>query len=72
MRAAVTDAIAFQRDLHEQEEEDARRAILTAGCEVVELDSDAHAAFVAAVQPLLRDARGQYGEELFALAGAAK
>jgi TRAP-type C4-dicarboxylate transport system substrate-binding protein len=72
MRAAVTDAIAFQRDLHEQEEEDARHAILAAGCEVVELDSDGHAAFVAAVQPLLRAARGQYGEELFALARGAK
>jgi TRAP-type transport system periplasmic protein len=72
MRAAVTDAIAFQRDLHEQEEEDAHRAILAAGCEVVELDRDGHAAFVAEVQPLLREARGQYGEELFALAERAK
>jgi TRAP-type transport system periplasmic protein len=68
MRAAVNDAVAFQRDLHEHEEEDARRAILAAGCEVVELDGDEHAAFVAAVQPLLREARGQYGEELFELA----
>ncbi|HEY6259123.1 MAG TPA: TRAP transporter substrate-binding protein [Xanthobacteraceae bacterium] len=71
MRAAVQDAIAFQRDLHEHEEEDARRAIEAAGCEVVELDGDQHAAFVAAVQPLLREARGEYGEELFGLAGAS-
>jgi len=71
MRAAVTEAIAFQRDLHEREEEDARRAIEAAGCEVVELGADEHAAFVAAVQPLLREARAQYGEELFALAATA-
>jgi TRAP-type C4-dicarboxylate transport system substrate-binding protein len=68
-RAAVAEAIAFQRDLHEREEEDARRAIEAAGCEIVELDGDQHAAFVAAVQPLLREARGQYGEDLFKLAG---
>jgi TRAP-type C4-dicarboxylate transport system substrate-binding protein len=68
MRAAVTDAIAFQRDLHEREEEDARRAIEAEGCEVVELTGDQHAAFVAAVQPLLREARAEYGEELFRLA----
>jgi TRAP-type C4-dicarboxylate transport system substrate-binding protein len=71
MRAAVKEAIAFQRDLHEQEEKEARQAIEAAGCEVTQLDADEHAAFVAAVQPLLRDARGQYGEALFALAGAA-
>jgi TRAP-type C4-dicarboxylate transport system substrate-binding protein len=69
MRAAVAEAIAFQRDLHEHEEEDARRAIEDAGCEVVELEAGQHAAFVAAVQPLLREARGQYGEDLFRLAG---
>jgi TRAP-type C4-dicarboxylate transport system substrate-binding protein len=61
MRAAVTEAIAFQRDLHVREEEDA--------CEIVELDGDQHAAFVEAVQPLLREAREQYGEGLFELAG---
>jgi TRAP-type C4-dicarboxylate transport system substrate-binding protein len=71
MRAAVKEAIAFQRDLHEQEEKEARGVIEAAGCEVMELVADQHAAFVAAVQPLLREARGQYGEELFALAGAA-
>jgi len=68
MRAAVVEAIAFQRELHEHEEEDARRAIEAAGCEIVELSPDQHAAFVAAVQPLLREARGQYGDGLFELA----
>jgi TRAP-type transport system periplasmic protein len=68
MRAAVKDAIAFQRDLHEQEEEEARAAIAGAGCELVGLTADEHAAFVAAVQPLLREAREQFGKELFGLA----
>ena len=70
MRAAVQEAIAFQRDLHVREEEDARRAIEAEGCEIVELDADQHAAFVAAVQPLLREARGRYGQGLFELAKA--
>jgi TRAP-type C4-dicarboxylate transport system substrate-binding protein len=71
MRAAVAEAIAFQRDLHVREEEDARRAIETEGCEIVELSADQHAKFVAAVQPLLREARAQYGDDLFELAGAS-
>src|ERR1700676_55549 len=57
MRVAVAEAIAFQRDLHVREEVDARRAIEAAGCEIVELSADQHAEFVAAVQPLLREAR---------------
>src|SRR5260221_805833 len=40
MRSAVTDAIAFQRDLHVREEEEARTAIAAAGCEVAELTAD--------------------------------
>ena len=38
MREAVTAAVAFQRELHVQEEEDARaRRSWTQGCEIVEL-----------------------------------
>jgi TRAP-type transport system periplasmic protein len=70
MRAAVQEAIAFQRDLHEHEEEEARRAIEAAGCEIVELTAEQHAAFVAAAQPLLREARGEYGDGLFGLVPA--
>src|SRR3954463_992054 len=33
MRSAVTDAIAFQRELHVREEEDARKAIEAEGCD---------------------------------------
>jgi TRAP-type C4-dicarboxylate transport system substrate-binding protein len=67
MRAAVQEAIAFQRELHEHEEDDARRAIEAAGCEIVDLTEDQHTAFAAAVQPLLRDARREYGDGLFGL-----
>src|SRR5260370_487227 len=60
MRSAVTDAIAFQRDLHVREEEDARAAIAAAGCEIIELTADQHNAFAAAVQPICGEARGAY------------
>jgi TRAP-type C4-dicarboxylate transport system substrate-binding protein len=70
MRGAVQEAIAFQRDLHVREEEDARRAMEAAGCEIVELTPDQHSAFVAAVQPLLREAREEYGDDLFGLVPA--
>jgi len=68
MRSAVTDAIAFQRELHVQEEADARKAIETEGCDIVELTSKEHDAFAAAVQPLLDEAQGTYGRELLDLA----
>ena len=37
MREAVTAAVAFQRELHVEEEEDARKAIEAEGCAIVEL-----------------------------------
>jgi tripartite ATP-independent transporter DctP family solute receptor len=67
MQSAITDAIAFQRELHEQEEEDARKAIAAQGCEIVELSAAEHAAFVAAVAPLSNDARATFGRALFDL-----
>jgi len=70
MQRAVKDAIVFQRDLHVREEADARRAIEAAGCEIVELTSGEHEAFVAAVRPIYGEAREQYGEELFELVEA--
>jgi tripartite ATP-independent transporter DctP family solute receptor len=71
MRDAVTEAIAFQRDVHEREEEEARAAIAAADCEIAELTTAAHEAFAAAVQPLYGEARQHYGDELLALAGVA-
>jgi tripartite ATP-independent transporter DctP family solute receptor len=69
MQRAVTDAIAFQRDLHVREEEDARQAIEAAGGEIVTPTPAQHEAFVAAVQPLIADAHRQYGKDLLALVG---
>jgi TRAP-type transport system periplasmic protein len=68
MRAAVTDAIAFQRALHVEEEDAARSAIAAQGCEIVELTAAEHHVFAAAVAPLLDEARATFPRELFALA----
>jgi TRAP-type C4-dicarboxylate transport system substrate-binding protein len=70
MRSAVQDAIAFQRELHVGEEEDARRAIAAAGCEIVELTPDQHDAFATAVKPIYGEARQHLGEGLFELVAA--
>jgi tripartite ATP-independent transporter DctP family solute receptor len=67
MQAVVTQAVAFQRKLAVEEHEQSRKIIEEAGCEIVELNAQEHAAFVAAVQPLLNDARKMYGEEMFKL-----
>jgi TRAP-type C4-dicarboxylate transport system substrate-binding protein len=67
MRAAVTEAVAFQRQLAVEEHEVSRKIITDAGCEIVELAPQEHAAFVAAVHPLTADARKMYGDEMFKL-----
>jgi TRAP-type C4-dicarboxylate transport system substrate-binding protein len=72
MRAAVKAAIAFQRDLHVREEEEAWHTIAGAGCELAELTADEHRGFVSAVDPIYGEARKQYGERLFDLVAAAK
>jgi tripartite ATP-independent transporter DctP family solute receptor len=65
MQSAVSEAVAFQRRLAVEEHDESRKIIEEAGCEIVELTSKEHAAFVAAVQPLLTDAHTMYGEEMF-------
>jgi TRAP-type C4-dicarboxylate transport system substrate-binding protein len=70
MREVVTAAVAFQRGLHVEEEEDARKAIAAQDCAVVELSGGEHDAFAAAVKPLMDEARGTYGAELFNLVAA--
>jgi TRAP-type C4-dicarboxylate transport system substrate-binding protein len=65
MQHAVTDAVAYQRDLAIEEHTQSRQAIEAAGCEIVELTPAEHDAFVAAVQPLLADAHRIYGEAMF-------
>ena len=65
MQRAAAEAVTFQRKLAEEEHEQSRKIIEDAGCEIVELDAKEHAAFVAAVQPLLADGRTMYGEAMF-------
>src|SRR5215470_10088923 len=67
MAAAVTAAVAFQRELHVEEEKEAYKAIEAQGCELVELTTEEHAAFAAAVAPLTAEARATYGAELLDL-----
>jgi len=67
MQTAVTQAVAFQRRLAVEEHEQSRQAIEDAGCEIVELTAQEHAAFVDAVAPLLADARTMYGEVMFGM-----
>jgi TRAP-type transport system periplasmic protein len=65
VRVAVADAVAYQRKLAVEENESARKAIEAQGCEINELTPREHEAFVAAVQPLLKEARTTYGEAMF-------
>ncbi len=65
VQKAVTEAVAFQRKLAVEEHESSRKAIEDAGCEIAALTAKEHAAFLAAVAPLMADARGMYGEAMF-------
>ena len=65
MQKAVAESVAFKRKLAVEEHKSSRKIIEDAGCEIVELNDKEHAAFVDAVQPLLKDAREMYGEAMF-------
>ena len=67
LHAAVRDAVAFQRDSHVKEEDDAAATIRKSGGEIVELSADGHKAFVSAVSPIYGEARSQFGRELLRL-----
>jgi TRAP-type C4-dicarboxylate transport system substrate-binding protein len=71
MRSAAEDAIAFQRDLHVREEEDARKTIEASGGEIIELTPEEHQAFTAAVKLIYADVSEQYDKDLLALVPAA-
>jgi TRAP-type C4-dicarboxylate transport system substrate-binding protein len=71
MRAAVKDAVAFQRGLAIEEDGESRHAIEAQSCEIVELTAAEHALFVDAVRPLLEEAKTTYGKEMFGMVGAA-
>jgi TRAP-type transport system periplasmic protein len=67
MTAEIARAVEFQRGLAIEEDREARAAILAAGCEITELTADQHEQFQTAVAPLLAEARGTYGSEMFGL-----
>jgi len=70
MRNAVGEAVAFQRGLTVEEERAARTTIEQQGGTIIELEPDQHAAFAAAVQPLLDEARETYGRDAMRLVGS--
>ena len=65
MRAAASEAVTHQRKLAVEEHEQSRKALEAEGCQINALTPAEHDAFVAAVQPLLADARKTYGEAMF-------
>jgi tripartite ATP-independent transporter DctP family solute receptor len=67
MQRVVTDSVAFQRELHVKEEEDAEKAIRAERCEIVTLDAKEHDAFAKAVQPIYAEARQTLSADLFKL-----
>jgi tripartite ATP-independent transporter DctP family solute receptor len=69
LRDAVREAIAFQRDLHVKEEDEAAEAIKKAGGEIVELTADQHKSFVSAVNPIYKETRSTFGADLLKLVG---
>jgi TRAP-type C4-dicarboxylate transport system substrate-binding protein len=69
MRDATRDAVAFQRDLHDREEEEAQMIIREAGGEIVSLTPEAREAFAAAVAPIHAEARERYPRELLQMVG---
>ena len=70
MQTAIADAVAFQRELHAREEDDAR-AIVAEGCEIAELTQGEHGEFAAAVAPLRNEAARTFGGDLIELAETA-
>ena len=65
MQSAVGEAVAYQRQLAVEEHDQSYKAIEAEGCEINALTAKEHEAFVAAVQPLLADARKTYGDAMF-------
>jgi TRAP-type C4-dicarboxylate transport system substrate-binding protein len=67
IQKAAREAVLAQRELAVEEENVARKAIESAGGEVVELTPEERAAFARAVKPLHDEARKRFGEEVFGL-----
>jgi tripartite ATP-independent transporter DctP family solute receptor len=72
MQTAVNEAVAFQRKLAIEEHDQSYKAIEAEGCEINALTAREHEAFVAAVQPLLAEARKTYGDAMFKMVPKAQ
>jgi TRAP-type C4-dicarboxylate transport system substrate-binding protein len=69
LRNAVKEAIVVQRTLALEEEVVAKRQIEALGCDVIELSDEGKNAFRAAVTPIYREARREFGPDMFHLLG---
>ena len=67
MRAAVAEAVAWQRGETGREHDAACLALEAEGCEIAEMPRDVRAEFIEAVRPLHDEARRTFGTELFGL-----
>ena len=67
MRAAVQDAVIFQRGLHDQAEIDSSAVIRESGGEIFQLTSEQRQEFIDAVAPIYADVENQYSRDLLAL-----
>jgi TRAP-type transport system periplasmic protein len=68
LRNAITDAVTWQRNLHVEEEKNARATIAAQGCEIIELTAAGQAAFASVVRPLRQEAAQAFGARLLSLA----
>jgi C4-dicarboxylate-binding protein DctP len=69
MRAAVKDAVNFQRELQVKQDNDAIAAIRSERGEIVELTAQEREAFVRALRPIYDEWRNEYGRDLLGLVG---
>jgi TRAP-type transport system periplasmic protein len=68
VRESAREAIAFQRKLAAEKENEIRAQLEQEGVSFVDLTAKERAAFVAAVQPVLTGARKTLGDEILAMA----
>ena len=65
MRAAITRAVAFQRELAIEEDRASRAAILAEGCEITELTASRTCPIPRRRHAATAEARGTYGQKMF-------
>lgn len=69
LRAAVQDAVSFQRGLHDEAEVSAAETIRESGGEIIQLTPAQRAKFIDAVAPIYVDAQSLYSRELLSSVG---